>query len=192
MREIVFVTSNSGKIASAKRDLSGTGLEVVQMNYDLVEPRSESIEEIAAYKLKQAYDLVGKECIVLDSSFSIEALKGWPGTFINHNLYKLGINGFLKLMDGENNRICYFRECLGYFDGQELKYFYGECRGLLSNEIRGRNSNKKWSDLWYIFQPGNMDITLAEMDDEERNAILATNSTSAIKEFANHVKIYQR
>ena len=80
-------------------------------------------------------------------------------------------------------RKCYFKECLAYYDGEKLRYFYGISRGTLSYEKKGINSNQKWSELWYIFIPLNGKKTLAEMSDKERNN-RNDNHTSALKEFA--------
>jgi len=42
MKEIVFVTSNSGKIASAQKSLND--IKVIPYNAELIEPRSDDIE----------------------------------------------------------------------------------------------------------------------------------------------------
>lgn len=45
MKEIVFVTSNKGKITTAQKDLEN--VRVVTYNSDLIEPRSDDLKEIA-------------------------------------------------------------------------------------------------------------------------------------------------
>ena len=64
----------------------------------MIEPRSEDLEEIAKAKVIQAYEKVGHPCIAMDSGFYIEALGGFPKTFVNFALSTIGINGILKLM----------------------------------------------------------------------------------------------
>jgi XTP/dITP diphosphohydrolase len=78
-------------------------------------------------------------------------------------------------------------ECLAYYDGNDLKYFYGISKGNLATSIRGINRESKWSDLWYVFIPQNHMHTLAEMSEEERN-IRIDGHTSAIEEFAKWYK----
>ena len=57
--------------------------------------------------------------------------------------------------------------------------------GNLSNTIKGKDIEEKWSDLWYIFQPIGFEKTLAEMDVEEReNRRKNDGSVSAMQEFA--------
>ena len=184
MKEIVFVTHNTGKIASAQRYFEKAKL--IPYKYELTEPRTDDIKEIATSKVKQAYEIVKKPCIAQDSGFYIEALNGFPKTFVNFSLDTIGLNGILKLMENESNRKCAFNECLAYYDGKEIKYFYGLHEGNLAEKIAGIDRDKKWSDLWYIFKPKNYDITLAEMDDELReNRRQIDGSISAIKLFAN-------
>ena len=57
--------------------------------------------------------------------------------------------------------------------------------GNVSREIKGVDRDEKWSDLWYIFKPEGFDITLAEMDELEReNRRLIDGSYSALEKFA--------
>ena len=65
----------------------------------------------------------------------------------------------------------------------------GEHPGSLSNEILGNDTDKKWSDLWYIFIPKNCDKTLAEMTVEERTERKNIDeSKDALEEFAKWYK----
>lgn len=70
MDEIVFVTHNKGKIASAERSLKG--IRFITYDYVLEEPRSYDLKEIVTAKVKQAYEMVQRPCIALDSGFFIE------------------------------------------------------------------------------------------------------------------------
>ena len=181
--EIVFVTHNKGKIASAQNYLKK--VKLVPYDFELDEPRSDDLNEIATAKVKQAYEIVKKPCIAQDSGFYIDALNGFPKTFVNFSMDTIGVDGFLKLMDGVEDRKCAFKECLAYFDGKEVKYFYGLHEGTVATEKAGVSRKEKWSDLWYIFKPKNFDITLAEMNEIEREERRKTDgSVSAINSFA--------
>ena len=74
MKEIVFVTHNKGKIASANKQLEGVKFKIFE--YDLEEPRSDDIKYISKYKVMEAYKLVSKPCISLDCGFWIDELNG--------------------------------------------------------------------------------------------------------------------
>ena len=182
MEEIVFVTHNKGKIASAQRQLEGVNFRIFE--YDLEEPRSDDIKYISKYKVMEAYKLVNKPCISLDAGFWIDALNGFPRAFVNFALDTIGINGILKLMEKEENRKCKFTECLSYYDGKEIHQFMGKHEGTLSEKILGNDTDKKWSDLWYIYIPSGYKKTLAQMTDEERKNRIKYESVDAMREFA--------
>lgn len=172
MKEIVFVTSNIGKLQSAQSYIDKK-LKLINFDFDIVEPEINDIEVIAEYKVKEAFKMVKKPCISLDAGFYIPNYPNnpnFPGAFPRRELLeKIGIDGLLKNMHGVAERECYFKECLAYYDGKTLKKFFGLSKGSLSTEKRGVDSDKKWSELWYVFIPKNNHKTMAEMSDEERN-----------------------
>ncbi|MQR94449.1 non-canonical purine NTP pyrophosphatase [Fictibacillus phosphorivorans] len=165
MKEIVFVTTNKGKIASAEKDLKH--IKVIPIETELSEPRSDDIKEIAKQKVLQAYSIVQRPCIALDSGFFVSELNGFPRAYVNHMLDTIGIDGILKLLGDVENRYAEFRSCLAYYDGEEIRYFESKSPGVVSEEIRGTENRNKWSDLWYIFMPKNFDKTLAEFSEED-------------------------
>lgn len=181
--EIVFVTHNTGKIKSAEKCFKN--LKFITYKYELDEPRSDDIQEIAKSKVMQAYKIVNRPCIALDTDFRIDELNGFPRAFVNFSLDTIGIDGILKLMENKENRSCAFNECLAYHDGNEIHYFYGKHPGNLSYKIQGLDRKEKWSDLWYIFKPKGFEKTLAEMNEEEReNRKKVDDSYSALEKFA--------
>lgn len=187
MKEIVFVTHNKGKVKSAEKYFKD--LKISTYEFELDEPRSEDVEEIAKSKVLQAYEVVKKPCIAMDAGFFIQELNGFPKAFVNFALDTIGIEGILKLMEGKVNRTCYFKECLAYYDGKEIKYFFGISPGSLATEIRGNDAEQKWSDLWFIFIPQAFNKTLAEMNEEERYERRKNDgSSSALEEFAKWYK----
>lgn len=184
MKEIIFVTHNKGKIASAKKHLKNVNFKVFE--YDLEEPRSDDVCYISKVKVMEAYELVKKPCISLDAGFFIEALNGFPRAFVNFALDTIGIDGILKLMEGKENRKCEFKECLSYYDGKDLKQFVSYHRGMLSTKILGTDTDKKWSDLWYVFIPISYTKTLAQMNEVERATRDKVNSeVNSMKLFAD-------
>lgn len=71
-----------------------------------------------------------------------------------------------------------------YYDGENMHQFMGKHEGTLSEKILGSDTDKKWSDLWYIYQPSGYDKTLAQMTDEERENRIKYESVDSMKEFA--------
>ena len=86
-------------------------------------------------------------------------------------------------MEGKTNRKCRFIECLSYYDGKNIYQFDGKHEGTLSEEIIGNDTDKKWSDLWYIFKPYGYDITLAQMSYDDITNNILHNSVSSIELF---------
>ena len=145
------------------------------------------------YKVREAYKKTQKPCIALDAGFYIPNYPGnpnFPGAFPKREiLEKFGVEGLLEKMKGVEDRECYFRECLAYFDGKELKKFFGTTYGQLTTEKRGIATSQKWSDLWYIFKPEHFEKTLAEMDSTEREERRKIDgSVEALKVFAEWYK----
>lgn len=122
--EIIFVTHNKGKAKSAEKHFKN--LKISTFEYELDEPRSDDIKVIATAKVKQAYEIVKRPCMAMDTDFRIDELNGFPRAFVNFSLETLGIEGILKLMEDRENRKCAFNECLAYYDGNEIHYFYGK------------------------------------------------------------------
>ncbi|CAI9391708.1 non-canonical purine NTP pyrophosphatase [Niallia sp. Sow4_A1] len=181
MKEIIFVTTNKGKIASAEKELKN--IKVTPIQEELSEPRTDDIKEIARQKVLQAYEIVKQPCIALDSGFFIEELNGFPRAYVNHMLDTIGITGILKLLREENNRACEFRSCLAYFDGEQITFFESKSPGTISEDIRGLDNDKKWSDLWYIFIPKNFDKTLAEFTEDDFHRYEEKKEESCISKF---------
>ncbi len=185
MDEIVFVTQNKGKIASANREFQGVNFTVFE--HDLIEPRSADVKEISKQKVLQAYEIVKKPCISNDSGFYVDALNGFPNTYVNHCLSTIGIEGILKLMEDKEDRTCCFKESLSYYDGENLYQFDGLHLGEVSKAILGNDTDKKWSDLWYIYIPKGKGKTLAELGEYERSEADETSISS----FAVFAKWYK-
>lgn len=187
MKEIVFVTGNKGKQASAQRYFDKNKVEIRCYNFEYDEPDINDIEYIAKCKVLQAYEKIGVPCIALDAGFYIPTfpdIPNFPGAFPKRELLdKIGLEGLMKKMKGVKDRHCYFKECLAYYDGISIEYFYGLSEGILANEVREGNSENKWSDLWYVFIPNNCTKTLAEMNDNER-AERKDGHTQALAQFS--------
>lgn len=171
MEKLIFATGNKGKIASANTFFSKAGIELECKEFAAKEPELNDLEFIAEAKVRQAYEQFKKPCFTIDSGFYIEAYPdepNFPGALANRAaLDVIGVEGLLQKMDGVQNRKCYTKECLAYYDGKTLKIFWGINLGTLATEPLGDNEGL-WSDFWKIFIPQNCNKTLAQMDPFER------------------------
>lgn len=183
MNKIVFVTSNEGKIASAQNELKN--IEVIPYRAELIEPRSDDIKEIAKEKVKQAYKMTGTACIAMDTGFFIDAWNGFPRAYVNPALDTLGIEGFLKLMDGIKNRQCEFRECLAYYDGEHMAYFESVIPCTMATSIRGEENTSSWSALWHIVIPEGFTKTISEFTDDDFEQFKEDTKLSSIGLFGD-------
>jgi len=167
MPTVYFATTNVGKVESVTRHLAPAGISVVHEPLELEEPRSDSLVTIARAKVQQAYGMIKKPCVAIDAGFYINALNEWPGTYVNHELKHLGLEGILTLVAGKP-RDCYFLHCLAYKDDTVgTSYFVSKASGMLESYPKGDPEKKHWSKLFQIFIPTNTTKTLAEMKPEE-------------------------
>ncbi|MBU4246596.1 MAG: RdgB/HAM1 family non-canonical purine NTP pyrophosphatase [Nanoarchaeota archaeon] len=136
--EILFVTGNKGKLDEIAQFLKNSGITLIHKHLDLVEPRSESLAEIAKEKAKDAQKTINVPFIVDDSGLFIDCLNGFPGTNSNWVFKKIGYPGILKLLEGKKERTAAFRCAVALaIPGKEIMIFEGEEHGIIANEEQG-------------------------------------------------------
>ena len=167
--KVYFATSNKGKVQNAQDSLVAFGIEVEQIEMDLIESRAEDPAEIALEKAKQAYKELKRPVIVEDSGFFIEALDGFPMTHIKFSLKTLGITNILKLLKGVTNRRAEWRMTLAYVSGKEtFKTFTFVEKGELATSLRPVKRSMM-SDYWRLYIPKMLatnTLALSEMTEE--------------------------
>jgi len=137
--EIFLVTSNPNKVREFKLALE-PDIKVKHVDYDYPELRSDDPEEIVHLAARQVADKLQKPVVVEDSGFFIESLQGFPGTCTKYIHNRIGNSGFLQLMKGKTNRICFYKSVIGFcMPGQEPTSFLGIEQGEVSTEERGSN-----------------------------------------------------
>jgi XTP/dITP diphosphohydrolase len=186
-RKITIVTGNSGKLASFRRYLEPHGFTVSNENLDLIEPQLDSIEEVALSKARQAHAILKAPVVVEDTGFYIAAWNDFPGPYNKYFINKIGVDGYLKLMEGKADRSCHFFSAVAYIDENGREHvFTSEIAGTLAekaDDLPLRSDAK--STLWKIFIPSGSDKTLNELDGEERAAFFkALENKSATAIFA--------
>ncbi len=119
------------------------------MPLDIPELRSEDIEKISRQKARYAYDILQKPLIVDDTSFSIDALNGFPGPYAAYVLQSLGNQGMV----------------ISFADERGIRSFSGTIHGTVIDAMRGAGG------FGYdpIFEMEGR--TLAELSVEEKNRI---------------------
>jgi len=169
MKEIAFVTTNSGKISSlSHREIDPKRYSIVQASIELPEIQAESSKEIVIEKAKEAYRILKRPVIVHDASFHIPALNGFPGPYIKYVQNTIGPEGILRLLEEHEDRSCYFFHALAYIDGDDsLKLFTRKEPGTISKEYHKDIPGKAWGSLWGIYIPDGYEKPLAALSEEE-------------------------
>lgn len=136
-KALAFVTSNADKVRELQVACEPFGIEVEQVMLPVDEIQSDNAEDIAVKKARQAYKLAGRPAVVNDSFWSILALRGFPGAYMNAVAAWLRAEDFLKLMEGKADRDVVLTETFVYYDGKRPKVFTKEARGVVADMARG-------------------------------------------------------
>jgi XTP/dITP diphosphohydrolase len=159
---IYFVTSNKGKFAEAQAIFG----DLIQKNIGYTEIQADTLEEVAAYGMKEVVARLDGPVMIEDAGLFVEALQGFPGVYSAYVQRTIGNVGILRLMEGEEMRNASFRSVVAYVEpGMEPVMFTGEVHGQIGFEQRG----KKGFGYDPIFYVG--DVSLGEMEIEEKNRI---------------------
>ena len=135
--KLYCATGNTHKFALGKIAFDKQGIDLEQVFIDIDEIQGEDAEVILADKARKAFESLGVPVLVSDDSWSIPALKGFPGAYmksINHWFEPLD---FLNLMTGKEDRTIYLDQYLAYIDGNEIMTFTKRLRGVIVDSPKG-------------------------------------------------------
>jgi non-canonical purine NTP pyrophosphatase (RdgB/HAM1 family) len=182
---VYFVTTNAGKVNSARRSL-GELVSLGQVGLDISEEQK-TIEEIAAHKAKVAHAVLCRPVICDDSGFVIPSMDGYPGARVGRELKnpEMGIEGFTRLAR-DAPLDAHFVMAVTYFDEllDKPKTFVSKVEGQLIGEQRG-DLNKPFikSPLAAAFVIAGQTKTIAEMSEEEYKAHATTDRWRELARF---------
>lgn len=173
-QQLLVATHNLHKKEEIQQIL-GDSFEVKSLtNYDLNEEIIEdgdSFQANAQIKAQYCYEKTGIPSLGDDSGLVVPALDGRPGIFSaryagDHDFQK-NIAKVLDEMTGMENRSAYFITVLCYYDDNGATFYEGTVHGNLLTENKGHQG------FGYdpIFVPEGYNITFAEMNPEDKNAI---------------------
>jgi XTP/dITP diphosphohydrolase len=131
-----MVTSNPNK-AKEVAEFFGGLLDVCHVPLDIPELRSDDVAEISKQKAQYAFDHLHTPLIVDDTSFSIDALNGFPGPYAAYVLNSIGNEGILKIMQDVKNRNAHFTTVIAFADDQGVRHFPGTIHGRIITVPRG-------------------------------------------------------
>lgn len=144
----------------------GKEFELHQLAIDIPEIQAGTVEEVAIFSAKEAVKVAQEACIVSDAGLVIEALDGFPGPFLKYVNEWLGIEGYLKLMSGLENRRVYFEDTLAVAlpDGA-VKTFTRREYGVIATSAEESKPGWAANDL---FIPDGYDVALGKLSDDEQ------------------------
>jgi XTP/dITP diphosphohydrolase len=134
--KLTMVTSNANK-AKEVAEFFGGFLDLTHVSLEIPELRSDDVEVISRQKAQYAYDQLLTPLIVDDTSFSIDALNGFPGPYAAYVLHSIGNTGILKLMKDVKNRNAHFTTAIAFADEQGIRHFSGTIHGRIITSPRG-------------------------------------------------------
>ncbi len=126
-----YATSNPFKFRYAAKQLQPFGIELEQIQLDLDEIQSNSVEKIANYKALAAYLELKAPVLVSDATWNIPALNGFPGVFMAYVDSWLSTADFLRLMQDVEDRRVIYTEVVAYIDQHQSKLFSDSAEGII-------------------------------------------------------------
>ena len=187
MKKLTYVTENHEEFLSVKEKLEENNIPIDYFGCEMNGFIINDLSSISKGKAEIAQILLDGPVLVSELGFYIEEYpknRDYPGAFLKESKIESNIDKLLEDMKHINKRNCCFIECLTYYDGEELKQFYGATSGELSEEIKGDITNPT---LFNIFIPSGSDKTISEMTDEEKEKYIWFNKRP-IKDFTEWYK----
>lgn len=172
---LFFASSNKNKFKEASTILSGFGISLEFFKCKLQEIQTNSLEEVAQHKARQAFSFCSKPVIVEDDGLFISSLKGFPGPYSSFALDTIGNKGILKLLSKQRGAT--FRSIIAYCEKEENVVLFGaDVHGKISKKIQG----SKWG-FDPIFVPEGQTLAYSQI----KNKNIISHRYLALKKFAN-------
>jgi len=173
--QIIFATNNENKIREIRNILGDSfallSLSDINIKEDIPE-NEPTLEGNALHKARFIYTAVKMNVFADDTGLEIEALGGLPGVnsarFAGENKdSRANIDKVLTMLGTTKNRKARFRTVIALiFNGKEY-LFEGIVDGKIINDKRG----KEGFGYDPVFVPEGKNLTFAEMELDEKNAI---------------------
>lgn len=188
MKELQFVTSNQGKVATLQRylDSADIAVRVKAVPLDIVEVQAHTALEVARDKAQRAFAQLGSPLVVDDSEFRINALNGFPGPYQKYMVETLGPEGVVRLLEGHADRSAYFISNLVYVDAQGNLHEFSDdpVNVTIVDEYDPSVPDYAWGALGKICVHEGTDKVWSLLTPEERHANnLAREGGDAYKKF---------
>jgi XTP/dITP diphosphohydrolase len=194
MQELIFVSTNKGKISEINQLLNG-GFNVKGLqdlgHFEEIEETGSTLQENALIKAQTINTIYKVNCFADDSGLMIDVLENQPGVksarFAGEKATdKDNINKVLALMEGLENRKASFNTVICLIWNNENYFFEGKIEGKIIDKPQGENG------FGYdpIFVPNGFDVSFAQMTNEEKNKI--SHRKIAVQKLINHLNHFAK
>jgi non-canonical purine NTP pyrophosphatase (RdgB/HAM1 family) len=167
LEELVFVTSNLGKLREAEDVL---GIKLEHRALDIAEPQSLSLEEVVRNKAAAAFDRLQVPVLVEDTSLELAGLGGFPGPLIRWMLACIGPDGICRVAHAFVDPRATARCMVCATDGRDEITGVGVVQGVIAASPRGRGGFG-WDSAFVPDTDNDDGRSYAEMDEETKNSI---------------------
>lgn len=190
-RKILLATTNKGKLHDVKEILKDLDVEILSFldfdDYPDVEETGSTFLENAKLKAKAAFEKYGILSIGDDSGLESFQLNGEPGIYSaryageNSDDEKNNLKLISKLSNLPEPHTGRFVCAAVYFDGVNYKSAFGEVKGNIIKNPRGKNG------FGYdpLFIPNDYEKTMAELSHAEKNKI--SHRLNAVRELKKYL-----
>ena len=193
MKTLLLATHNQGKVKEFDEMLSSLGVEIKSAaDFNLPEPEEteSTFEGNALLKARAGCMATGLPTLADDSGFCVSALSGAPGVYSARWAknsqgcdFGMAMERVIKEVGNSKDKKAWFKAVLAlvYPDGRE-EIFEGQVNGSIVWPPRG----DKGFGYDPIFVPQGYDMTFAEMEADQKNAI--SHRARAVEKFLNYIR----
>ena len=177
--EMIFATTNQGKLKEIRAFLADTGIEVISaidagIN-ETVEETGETFEENAALKAESICKIAGKVVVAEDSGLEIDYFDKKPGVYSSRYMgedtpYEIKNAKILDMMKGvpeEKRTARYVSVFAAAFPNGDTFTERGTWEGIIGYESKGENGFG-YDPIFFDVSKGKM---AAEMELDEKNEV---------------------
>jgi non-canonical purine NTP pyrophosphatase (RdgB/HAM1 family) len=163
--ELVFVTSNLGKLREAEAVL---GRPLDHSDLDLPELQTLDLKEIVRGKAKAAWERLGRPVLVEDTGLELAGLGGFPGPLVRWLLTSVGPEGIARIASCFEDRRVTARCLVCATDGSVEVFGEGVVKGTIADGPRGAGGFG-WDGVFVPSDGGG--LSYGEMSEDEKNRI---------------------
>jgi XTP/dITP diphosphohydrolase len=186
-RPLRFISQNKFKIAEYNELMQPVNFTPI--NIDLGDLVGGNQLEITRAKVLAAFAQKRSPVFVDETGLYLDAWKGLPGLLTDVFWQRLGLTGFLKLLENESNRKAVAITIIGYCDGRKIHFFQGKLLGTIAHQPRGE-MGIQWDP---VFIPEGESRTFAEIPREEKiKKSMRLTAATDFKEFLLKQRSYYR